>query len=82
MKRKIIIVALAIVLIACFIPIPTGTYIDGGTKTYTAMTYKIVKWNVRIPPENTYKSIDIYWFPDNFKSIDELYNKMKNHNNN
>jgi len=75
MTRKKIIIVLVITLIACFIPIPTGTYKDGGTKTYTALAYKIIKWNVLISPENTYKSIDIYWFPDNFKSSNEFYNE-------
>ena len=46
MKKKIwipiVIVALLAILV---IPIPTGVYKDGGTREYTALTYKIVDWN-------------------------------------
>lgn len=85
MKKKIIIpvvvvIALALVL---FLPIPQGMYKDGGTREYAALTYKIVKWN-KIVDEvdengqavyniNIYKNTSVFWFPDNYKSIDELW---------
>ena len=72
----------AIVLVlVLFLPIPQGTYDDGGTRDYNALTYKIVAWN-RImvePDENgearhgTYHNTSVYWYPDNHKTIDELW---------
>ena len=74
-KRIIIIILLCIL----FIPIPLGQYRDGGTKVYGSLTYKIVKWNRLLPVENNVERIDmytktsIYLLPNNFKSIDELW---------
>ena len=46
MKKKIWIPILIVAVIAILvIPIPTGTYKDGGTREYTSLTYKIVDWN-------------------------------------
>ena len=74
MKKKVIlcVVAAVALLAVLFTPIPGGTLKDGGTKAYSALTYKIVKWN-RISPDGIYKATRVYWFPDNFKSIDELW---------
>ena len=83
MKKRIIIpvvIVLAFVLIL-FLPIPRGTYDDGGTREYAALTYKIVVWNkiMAVEDENgefstyTYKNTSVFWFPDNQKSIDELW---------
>ena len=85
MKKKItiisIIAAVALVLIL-FLPIPHGSYDDGGTRVYTALTYKIVKWNRMVSVYNDdgvmvridiYNDTSVYWFPDNFKSVDELW---------
>lgn len=45
MKKKIWICIAGVVLLAIlFVPIPSGTYKDGGTRAYSALTYKIVKW--------------------------------------
>lgn len=84
MKKKIIIpavIVIAIVLVL-FLPIPQGSYDDGGTHEYSALTYKIVKWNKMVSVYNedgvmeridTYNNTSVYWFPNNFKSIDELW---------
>lgn len=83
MKKRIIIpvvIVLAVVLIL-FLPIPRGTYDDGGTREYAALTYKIVVWNkiMAVEDENgefstyTYKNTSVFWFLDNQKSIDELW---------
>ena len=56
----------------CLIPIPSGVYEDGGTRAYTALTYKVVDWN-RIAEEGHYDATCTYIIPDNFKSIDELW---------
>ena len=56
-----------------FIPVPSGVYKDGGTRTYSALTYKIVKWNKLIDEGNKYQNTSVYWLPDNFKSLDKLW---------
>lgn len=77
-KTRIIVFTLVIcVLMVLFVPIPTGIYKDGGTRMYTALTYKIVKWQVLIDAENTYKNTSVFWFPDNFKSYSELWDMEK-----
>lgn len=74
-KKKVItmIIILSFLLIL-FVPIPTGVCKDGGTSTYTALTYKVVKWNRIINENYKYNKISVYFLPDNFKSIDELWN--------
>lgn len=72
MKKKIWI-ALIIILFVLFIPIPSGTYKDGGTRVYTALTYKIVKWKRLQGEEGLYEKTRVYPFPLNFKSIGSLW---------
>ena len=73
MKKKIWIPILVVVILAIlFVPIPTGVYKDGGTREYTALTYKIVDWN-RLTGDSTYDETKVYFFPNNFKSIDRLW---------
>ena len=72
MKKRIAIIFLILSLL--LVPIPTSLN-DGGTIIWTSLTYKIVKWN-RI--DNRYESgyytnTSFYWLPDNFKSIDTLW---------
>ena len=91
MKKRIVIASIILTVFALvlFMPIPTGLYDDGGTCEYSALTYKIVKWNkmVTTVDENgvtvgadTYKNVTVYWLPDNYKSIDELW-KMERQGN-
>ena len=73
MKKKLWILAILVVLLAVLvIPIPTGVYKDGGTREYTALTYKIVDWN-RLTANGVYDATRVYWFPHNFQSIDGLW---------
>ncbi len=73
MKKKIWIIVLAAVLLAVlFVPLPKGPYRDGGTREYAALTYKIVDWN-RLTDDGIYDVTRVYWFPDNFKTIGELW---------
>lgn len=73
MKKKLWIIAIAVVLLAVFfVPIPTGVCKDGGTLEYTALTYKIVDWN-RVYGDGRYDKTKVYIFPNNFKSIDSLW---------
>ncbi len=71
MKKKVWIAA-AVLFAFLFIPIPTGTYKDGGTREYSSLTYKIVDWN-RITGDTTYQKTRVYFFPYNFKPIDSLW---------
>ncbi len=73
-KKKILITVIIVLILILIIPVPSGVYKDGGTRAYTSLTYKIVDWNV-ITADNIYDKIKIYFFPDNFKSVDELWQK-------
>lgn len=84
MKKKVwlisVIAAIALGLIL-FLPIPQGTYDDGGTREYNALTYKIVKWNKITAAvdengqtiHNTYRNTSVFWYPNNQKTLDELW---------
>lgn len=74
MKRKIILTSLAVLLLVAilFVPIPDGQCLDGGTRTYTALTYKIVAWN-RLTTDGVHQATQVYWLPHNFRSVDELW---------
>ena len=83
-KKPIIIVSIvfAVILLVLFLPIPKGTYDDGGTRDYDALLYKIVVWN-RLQCEvnedgsggetQIYHKTTVFLFPDNQKSLDELW---------
>lgn len=74
MKKKGILTVLAVVLFLAvlFVPLPKGSYDDGGTRVYSALTYKIVDWN-RLTADGVYDETKAYWFPKNFSSIDDLW---------
>ena len=72
MKKKAIILAIVLFLAILFVPIPKGQYKDGGTREYAALTYKVVDWN-RLTADSIYQATRVYWLPDNFKSIDQLW---------
>lgn len=75
MKRKFGIVLAIIVLLILTIPIPIGPAKDGGTKQYSALTYKIVDWNHLYDNGEIYDDTEIYLFPLNFKTVDELWER-------
>lgn len=79
MKKKVWIWILAGVLLLAvlFTPIPTGVYKDGGSREYTALTYKIVDWNRITGDSAVYDETKLYLFPNNFKSIDALWEQEK-----
>lgn len=78
MKKKIWIpIAIIVFLAVLFVPIPKSPSRDGGTKEYTALTYKIVNWN-RYVGDTIYDKTKVYFFPNNFKTIDELWDSEKN----
>lgn len=81
MKKKILIICLSAILLGAilFIPIPIGQSKDGGTRVYSALTYKVVVWS-RFTDETDkegqlikYCNTSVFWYPDNKKSIDELW---------
>ena len=74
MKKKIWIFVLAAVLlaVALFTPIPKSALKDGGTREYAALTYKIVQWK-RLSADGMHEATRVYWFPNNLKSIDQLW---------
>ena len=64
---KILIITLSIVLLlVLFCPYRKSVALDGGSTFYSAGLYEVVKWN------SNYVATRIYWFPDNFKSYNEL----------
>lgn len=72
-KKKIIVfIIIAALLLVLFTPVPTGRY--GKTKEYTALTYKIIKWD-EWTSDGRYRDTDFYFFPQNFQSIYKLWDK-------
>ena len=57
---------------------------DSGAIVYSALTYRIIKWDKYAvftstglgKPEH-YNVTSLYFFPDNFKSVEELWNKIE-----
>ena len=73
----IIVIALIIVL---FVPFGYASYDDGGTVRFTSLTYSVVKWNRYVSDWSSgemkldlYQNTCFYLFPDNFRSLDELW---------
>lgn len=77
MKRKFGIVLAIIVLLIFTIPIPIGPAKDGGTKQYSALTYKIVDWHHLYGDKFIYDKTEVYFIPKNFKTLDELWNEKE-----
>lgn len=73
MKRRKTVLVLIIIALLLFTPIPKGTYRDGGTKDYMALTYRIVVWNRLVGDGSIYHKTSVYWFPANYGSIDALW---------
>ena len=84
MKKKIWIpIAVVVVLLAVlFVPIPRGSYDDGGTREWVALTYKIVDWNRLTDQEGAESALHektrIYFGADKNKSISELWEMERN----
>ncbi len=45
-KGKRVVLIVLLLLAVLLVPIPSAPYTDGGTRTFTSLTYKIVKWNI------------------------------------
>ncbi|MGM9652117.1 MAG: hypothetical protein ACI3XP_00575 [Eubacteriales bacterium] len=76
MKKKIWIpiTAAAVLLAILFVPVPLGSYDDGGTREYVALTYRIVDWN-RISTDGVYENVRFYGPADRNTPIDELWER-------
>ena len=80
-NRKLLTAIIAISLvIVLFVPFGYQTYDDGGTVRLTSLTYTIVIWNRFVSDWSTgemqlqkYENTCFYLFPDNFKSLDKLW---------
>lgn len=70
-KTKIKIIAVILLIIA-FIPIPVASYLDGGTRVYVALTYKIYAWNKGYGG-GEFDKTKVYILDDYFKTYDELW---------
>ena len=72
MKKKLL---LLIPLILLFTPVPSPVYKDGGTRAYTALTYKIVRWQRLQNNGEIFKKTKVYPVPLNFLTVDALWEK-------
>ena len=65
MKKKLIIFIAVIVVILLLIPVKK-VYEDGGTQTYTSLTYKVIVWKQIDGKTGT----EFCVFPNNFHQLD------------
>lgn len=74
MKKKILIITLCLLLVLAvlLVPIPQSPLRDGGTQVYSALAYKVVKWN-RLTDDSIYQKTCVYWLADRYKSLEELW---------
>ena len=72
-KKLWITVVVFLLLAVLFVPV-TGVMDDGGTKVYSALTYKVIKWHRLLGMgEGYYDATRVYVFPKNFKSVSDLW---------
>ena len=64
-KKKLIIVFAVIAVVLLLIPV-RKVYEDGGTQTYTSLTYKVIVWKQIDGKSGT----EFYIFPNNFHQLD------------
>ena len=76
MKKKIFFTVIVVnsLLAILFFPIPTGTLNDGGTRVYSALTYKIVVWN-RTTDDGIYENTKVYFGEARFQDINGLWDE-------
>ncbi len=73
MKKAFIIVLTIVLLLAILtVPLPSNPY-DDDTTVYTTLTYRIVHWKKFSDSYKPYENTKIYFIPDNFESIDTLW---------
>ncbi|MBR6679639.1 MAG: hypothetical protein IKL59_00090 [Clostridia bacterium] len=76
-KKKLTIILIALVVLILIFPMYRGRIKDGGTKKYTALTYKVIKWHRLIDVDDGswtyYRKTRVYFFPQNLLSTEELW---------
>ena len=76
-KKKLTIILIALVVLILVFPMYRGTAKDGGTQTYTALTYKVIKWHRLFDVDDGswtyYRKTRVYFFPQNLLSREELW---------
>ena len=78
-KKKLTIILIALVVLILIFPMYRGRIKDGGTKKYTALTYKVIKWHRLIDVDvddgswTYYRKTRVYFFPQNLLSTEELW---------
>lgn len=75
LSKKIWIPVVILVLLAVLlVPVSLGVMDDGGTRVYSALTYKVIKWHRLMGMgEDYYDATRVYVFPNNFKSVSDLW---------
>ena len=68
----ILLSVLLLTALILFTPIPKGSFDDGGSREYQALTYKIIRWN-RLSDDGVYRHTNVYWGADRHLSPDELF---------
>ncbi|PID83007.1 MAG: hypothetical protein CSB15_00330 [Clostridiales bacterium] len=72
MKKRIII-GVVLFFMVLLIPFKTISYDDGGTRTFTSLTYKAIFWNeVKENNPNAKNGLELLIFPNNFKSLNTI----------
>mgnify|MGYP001121849039 FL=1 len=64
-KKKLIVIFAVIAVVLLLIPV-RKVYEDGGTQTYTSLTYKVIVWKQIDGKSGT----EFYIFPNNFHQLD------------
>lgn len=67
------IIILIVLLGVLFIPYQKMTVRDGGTEEYRAVAATYVKWHKIVDDGTVYEGCSWYLYPDNSKSLDELW---------
>ena len=72
--RKILLFLAALLILVLLVPFRYEIYRDGGTREYRALLYKVVVWN-RLVEDDIYCGTNVYFFPNNLRSIDDLWSE-------
>ncbi|MBQ8337973.1 MAG: hypothetical protein IJY33_02400 [Oscillospiraceae bacterium] len=63
MKKLVVVLVVLAVLLTPFVQV----YRDGGTRTFTSLTYKIIIWKELPAVDGSHKTgVEVYFFPNNF----------------
>lgn len=69
-KKRKLLIYIIVVLIILFTPFNIQRYKDGGTSTYTSLSYKLIVWNqLDNSPDGYRTGKEIHFFPNNFYDL-------------